>query len=65
MIPLIFTEPDLTSYFKRVAQKYVQALKKAEIKRVVLLSGWAADLVSGENVEGVFEDLPDASITIM
>jgi NAD(P)H dehydrogenase (quinone) len=28
------------------------------------MSGWAADLVKGENVEHVFDDL-DASITIM
>ena len=65
MIPLLFTEPDLSSYFRRVAQNYVQALKKAKIKRVVLLSGWAADLVSGENAESFFDELTGTSITIM
>ena len=65
MIPLLFTEPDLASYFRRVAQNYVQALKKAEVKRVVLLSGWSADLVSGENVEDIFDELSATSITIM
>jgi len=65
MIPLIFTEPDLAGYFRRVAQNYAQALQQAGVKRVVLLSGWAADLVSGENAEGVFDQLTSASITIM
>jgi uncharacterized protein YbjT (DUF2867 family) len=64
MVPLSFTEPDLGDYLHRMAQNYAQALKQAGTKRVVLMSGWAADLVRGENVEGVFDDLT-ASITIM
>jgi uncharacterized protein YbjT (DUF2867 family) len=64
MIPLSFTEPDLGKYFNTVSQNYVQALKTADIKRVVLLSGWSADLVKGENVENLFDEL-DASLTIM
>jgi NAD(P)H dehydrogenase (quinone) len=64
MIPLSFTEPDLGDYMRRMAQHYVHALRAAGTKRVVLLSGWAADLVKGENVEHIFDGL-DASITIM
>ncbi|WP_183578269.1 NAD(P)H-binding protein [Mucilaginibacter sp. X5P1] len=64
MIPLSFTEPDLGAYMYRMAQNYAEALKEADIKRIVVMSGWAADLVKGENVEHVFNDL-DASITIM
>ena len=64
MIPLSFTEPDLSDYLRRMAQNYADALKEAGTKRIVLTSGWAADLVRGENVEDVFEGL-DASITIM
>jgi NAD(P)H dehydrogenase (quinone) len=64
MIPLSFTEPDLGEYFRRVAQNYVQALKESATKRVVLLSGWSADLVKGENVESLFDGL-SASLTIM
>lgn len=64
MIPLSFTEPDLGAYMHRMAQNYAEALKEAGIKRIVVMSGWAADLVKGENVEHVFDDL-DASITIM
>lgn len=64
MIPLSFTEPDLGDYLHRMTQNYVQALKTAKTKRVVVLSGWVADLVKTENVESGFEDL-EASITIM
>ncbi len=65
MIPLSFTDPDLGNYLRRMAQNYLQALQKAEVKRVVLMSGWAANLIKGENVENVFDALTGASITIM
>lgn len=64
MIPLSFTEPDLDVYLHRIAQNYKDALKETAVKRVVLLSGWAADLIKAENVEHVLVGL-DASITIM
>ncbi len=64
MIPLSFTEPDLGAYMHRIANNYAQALREAGTKRVVLLSGWAADLVKAENVENVLDGL-DASLTIM
>ena len=64
MIPLSFTEPDLGAYMHRAAQSYVQSLKDTQVKRVVVLSGWAADLVKAENVEHLFDGL-DTSLTIM
>jgi NAD(P)H dehydrogenase (quinone) len=64
MVPLSFTEPDLGEYLRRIAQNYVQALKEAGTKRIVVMSGWAADLIKSENVEHLFDNL-DASITIM
>ncbi|HEU4551494.1 MAG TPA: NAD(P)H-binding protein [Chitinophaga sp.] len=64
MIPLNFSAPDLGDYLHCMAQNYVQALKQAGLKRVVLLSGWAADLVKGENVEHLFDGL-QTSLTIM
>ncbi|SEV89580.1 Nucleoside-diphosphate-sugar epimerase [Chitinophaga sp. YR573] len=64
MIPLSFTEPDLGYYLRQTAQNYVQALKDTGIKRVVVMSGWAADLLRSENVEDVFDGLA-ASLTIM
>lgn len=64
MIPLSFTEPDLGEYRHRIAQNYAQALREAGTKRIVLLSGWAADLVKDENVEYLLDGLA-ASVTIM
>lgn len=64
MIPLSVTEPDLDEYLRRMAQNYAEALKEAGTKRIVLLSGWAADLVRGENIEDIFDGM-DTSITIM
>lgn len=64
MIPLSFTEPDLGDYLRRMAKNYAQALKEAKPSRIVLMSGWAADLVKGENIEHLFDGL-DSSITIM
>jgi NAD(P)H dehydrogenase (quinone) len=64
MVPLSFTEPDFGAYLHRIALNYAQALKVAGTKRVVLLSGWSADLVKAENVEHLLDGL-DASITVM
>lgn len=64
MIPLSFTEPDLSAYMRGIAQNYAAALQSAGVRRVVLLSGWAADLVKDENVEHLFDGL-NASVTIM
>jgi NAD(P)H dehydrogenase (quinone) len=64
MIPLSFTEPDLGDYMHRIALNYKQALSEANTKRIVLLSGWAADLVKAENLEYLFDGI-QGSITIM
>lgn len=64
MIPLSFTEPDLGAYMHRMAKNYAQAINQAGTKRVVLLSGWAADLVKAENAEHQFDKL-NTSITIL
>ncbi|QJB30472.1 NAD(P)H-binding protein [Chitinophaga oryzae] len=64
MIPLSFTAPDLGDYLRRMARNYVQALKIAKTKRVVVMSGWVADLIKAESVESEFEGL-EASMTIM
>src|SRR5438094_651235 len=55
MIPLSFTEPDLGDYLRRMAQNYAHALKEAGTKRIVVMSGWAADLAKAENVEHIFD----------
>ena len=65
MIPMRFSEPDFGSYLRRMAENYVEALKRAGTRRVVVMSGWAANLIKGENVEDVFDGLAGASVTIM
>lgn len=65
MIPLSFKELDQAGYSRRIVQSYSHALKQAAIKRVVVLSGWAADLVKDENLEGGFSELTNASITYL
>jgi nucleoside-diphosphate-sugar epimerase len=65
MIPFSFTEADQTAYMHRIANSYLQAIKQTGVKRVVVLSGWAADLIKGENVEGLFDSLTDTSVTVL
>ncbi len=65
MIPLSYTEPDLLAYLQRIAANYLQAIKQNNIKRVVLLSGWAADLIGEDSAEKVFDGLIDVSVTIL
>lgn len=65
MMPFNFTEIDQAGYIRRIANNYFQAIKQAGIKRVVVLSGWTADLLKGEHAESIFSGLTNSSITIM
>lgn len=64
MIPLSFTETDLGEYLRRIAKNYVQALNATKVSRVVVMSGWVADLIKSENLENEFDGL-EASVTFM
>lgn len=65
MIPMSMSETHQQAYMHKIANNYVQAIKQAAVKRVVILSGWSANLIKGENVEDLFNELTDASMTIM
>lgn len=66
MIPMSMNQGSLKDYMQKISNNYIQAIKRAEIKRVVLLSGWSADLIKGENAEDAFiEQLNNVSVTIM
>lgn len=65
MIPMDMNETHQQTHTHRIANNYVQALKEAKVKHVVLLSGWTADLIKGESVEDIFNQLTSASITII
>ena len=65
MIPLSFTEQDQLAYGGQIATNYVQAIQQTGIRRAVLLSGWAADLVPSASVEEVFAPLTDVAVTLL
>src|ERR1700761_7124801 len=65
MIPMSFAEADVDAYMRRMAGSYVEAIKAAGVKRVVVLSGWAADLLDEGNAEKVFDVLNDVSVSVL
>ena len=65
MIPMSFTEANVDAYMHRMADSYVEAIKAAGVKRVVVLSGWAADLLDEGNAEKAFDGLNDVSVSIL
>lgn len=62
MIPFDFKEPDQTKYFQKIAESYVQAIKAARIKKVVLLTGWAADIVESQHAREMLRQLSDIAV---
>ena len=65
MIPMSFTEADQGAYMHRMADSYVQAIKAAGVKRAVVLSGWAADLLSEGSAEQVFDQLNGVVVCVL
>lgn len=65
MVPMNMNEPHQQAYMHKITNNYVQAFKQAGVLHVVLLSGWSADLVKGENAENIFIEQLNVPITIM
>lgn len=65
MLPFSFTEQDHLAYQRQVATNYVQALQHTGLKRAVVLSGWAAELVPAASVEDVFAPLTEVALTFL
>jgi NAD(P)H dehydrogenase (quinone) len=65
MIPMSFTETDQAGYMRRMADNYVEAVRRAGVKRVVVLSGWAADLLAEGSAEQAFDGLTDVAVCIL
>ena len=64
MIPISFKEADQIAYFRKIGNNYALAIDKAGIKQVVLLSGWVAGVISSyQEIEKIFDDLSDVSVT--
>ena len=65
MIPFNMQEPDQTGYFNRICNNYLQAIRQAGVQRVVVLSGWAAEMTEGENPESVFHELKNVHLSFL
>lgn len=70
MVPPNFGEADQIAYYRRVGNSYAQAIQRAQVKRVVHLSSYGADLDKGtgfilgsHNVEGILNALPGIALT--
>lgn len=64
MIPISFKEADQLAYFRKVGNIYAQAIRKAGIRKAVILSGWVAGVIgSYQEIENIFDELPDVSVT--
>jgi NAD(P)H dehydrogenase (quinone) len=65
MFPFSFTEQDHLAYQRQIATNYVLALQHTGVKRAVVLSGWAAELVPAASVEDVFTPLTEVALTFL
>ena len=58
MIPFRFTEEDQKAYFRKIETNYIQAIKQNNIEKVIILSGWAADIEGSHT----FNQLSDRTV---
>ena len=70
MVPPNYTATDAIEYYQSVGNSYAQAIKKANVKRVVHLSSWGAHLKEGtgfivgsHEVEVILDKIPDIRLT--
>ncbi|MBN8823927.1 MULTISPECIES: NAD(P)H-binding protein [unclassified Spirosoma] len=70
MVPPNVAETDVVIYYRRISQNYVQAIQKAGVKRVVLLSSYGAHLtqdtgfiLGAHHAELLLNQLEDVAIT--
>jgi uncharacterized protein YbjT (DUF2867 family) len=68
--PNYFAEPDIREYYRKIGNNYAQAIKQANVKRVLNLSSYGAHLGKGTGnilgahyVESSLNELLDVSIT--
>ena len=68
--PNYFAEPDIREYYRKVGEKYFQAIRQANVKRIINLSSYGAHLEKGtgnilgaHHVENILNQLSDVDIT--
>ncbi|MEH6304327.1 NmrA family NAD(P)-binding protein [Olivibacter sp. CPCC 100613] len=64
MNPLDFSLRDLDAWDRNI-DHYITAIRRAGIKRIILLTGWIAHLLDSIQPEKKFESLKDLSVTFM
>ncbi|NLR59513.1 NmrA family NAD(P)-binding protein [Chitinophaga polysaccharea] len=64
MTPLDFTATNLDAW-NSVVDNYIVAIRETGVKRVIMLSGWVAHLLSSVQPEKKFEALPGVAVTFM
>ncbi|HUZ58746.1 MAG TPA: NAD(P)H-binding protein [Hanamia sp.] len=64
MTPLNFKDPDLIGWFTKISNNYARAIQKAGVKRVIVLSGWVAGIISAyKEIENILTESSGASVT--
>jgi uncharacterized protein YbjT (DUF2867 family) len=64
MVPFDFSVADQDAHMKQIIANYVQAIRHTGIKRVVLLTGWAADLeLAGTGMTEVYQQLKGVNVS--
>jgi nucleoside-diphosphate-sugar epimerase len=64
MIPFDFSAADQDAYMNQIMANYVQAIRNADIRRVVFLTGWAADIeIAGPGMKEVYQQLEGVNIS--
>jgi uncharacterized protein YbjT (DUF2867 family) len=62
MVPFDFSIADQDAHMKQIVTNYVQAIQRANIRKVVFLTGWAAE-VAGHSMTEVYKQLADVNIS--
>lgn len=62
MVPFDFSVADQDAHMKQITTNYVAAIQHAGIRKVVFLSGWAAD-VAGHDMTAVYQQLPGVNVS--
>ena len=62
MVPFDFSVADQDAHMKQIMANYVQAIQHAGIKRVIFLTGWAAE-VAGHSMTEVYKQLADVHVS--
>ncbi|UPK67418.1 SDR family oxidoreductase [Chitinophaga filiformis] len=62
MVPFDFSVADQDAHMQQVTANYVTAIQHAGIRKVVFLSGWAAE-VAGHDMTEVYRQLPGVNVS--